>query len=144
MKTNQVSTMFLIGAVLATGLLAYTQPIAHKLSSQNQSQHKMSMMDSKMMASCKAMMQKHEQMQMDMKEMDAKLDSLVSTMNSATSSDKADAAAVVITEMVAQRKEMGAKMSSMQMGMMQHMMEHMQMGKKSMMMCPMMKGMGSM
>ena len=141
MKAIQVPTMFLVSTVLATGLLAQAQPHSQKHPSQKQGQHNQGMMDDKMMTHCHEMMQKHEQMSTDMKAMDAKLDSMVASMNTTTGNEKTDAIAAIINEMVAQRKAMQEKMSSMQEGMMKHMMEHMQMGKKSMMMCPMMKGM---
>lgn len=147
MKTIRVSTVLLIGAMLAIGLLAQAAPHSHKHPAQKatarskQGQKKQGMMDDKMMAHCQEMMQKHKQMQAGMKAMDEKLDGLVATMSTATGSDKVDATAAVVSEMVAQRKAMQARMASMQAGMMQHMMEHMPMGKKSMPMCPMMKGM---
>jgi hypothetical protein len=148
MKTIHISTLVLTSIVLATGLFAQAQPHSHAHSDQTpvsqskQAKPKPGMMDAKMMmAQCKEMMQKKEQMQSDMNTMDAKLDGLVATMNAATGSDKADATAAVVSELVMQRKVQRDKMAAMQSDMMQHMMQHMQMGKKSMMMCPMMKGM---
>lgn len=49
--------------------------------------------------------------------------------------------AAVLTSLVEQRIAMHAGMEKMQGKMMQHMMQHMQMGKGSMMKCPMMKEM---
>jgi len=49
--------------------------------------------------------------------------------------------AAVLTSMVEQRTAMHAGMEKMQGEMMQHMMQHMQMGKDSMMKCPMMQRM---
>lgn len=98
-------------------------------------------MDDKMMAQCKEMMQKHDQMQADIKLQDAKLDDLVLKMNTATGTDRHDTVTAVITELISQRKDQREKMASMHAEMMQHMMQHMQMGKMSMSMCPMMKGM---
>ncbi len=97
---------------------------------------------SDMAAKCKAMMANHDKMMNDMKAADQRLDSLVTKMNSATSSQgKVDATAAAVTELVAQRKAMRDSMMQMHQGMMGHMGEHMQAGKESMAMCPMMKGM---
>ena len=66
-------------------------------------------------------------------QMDAKLQSLVDTMNKATGQAKVDAMAAVITELVAQRDSMRSEMHEM-------MMHHMQEGQThSMDSCPMMK-----
>lgn len=66
-------------------------------------------------------------------QMDAKLQSLVDTMNKATGQAKVDAMAAVITELVAQRNSMRSEMQEM-------MMHHMQEGQShSMEDCPMMK-----
>lgn len=97
-----------------------------------------------MPAKCKAMMADHEKMMADMKTADERLDALVATMNAATGTEKADATAAVVREMVAQRRAMRDGMMKMEHEMMAHMMEHMQAGKDSMAMCPMMKPMGAM
>ncbi len=148
MKTICISTLILTSVVLATNLFAQTQPHSHDhsdrtpVSQSKQTKSKPGMMDDKtMMAQCMEMMQKKNQMQSDMNTMDAKLDGLVATMNAAAGSDKADATAAVVSELVMQRKVQRDKMASMQSAMMKHMMEHMEMGKKSMMKCPMMKEM---
>lgn len=162
MKTIRLSTLILVGLSLTTGLFAQTDPHAHDHAApkagapktQDHSGHGMmggggmmgdgGMMGGKgMMAHCHEMMQKHEQMKAGMKAMDDKLAGLAATMNSATGNEKTVAMATVINEMVAQRKKSADMMTGMQSGMMQHMMEHMQMGKQSMMMCPMMQGMHS-
>ena len=97
-----------------------------------------------MAAKCQAMMADHEKMMTEMKAADDRLDDLVAKMNAASGTDKADATAAVINEMVTQRRTMRDGMMKMQDGMMAHMMEHMQAGKDSMAMCPMMKQMGGM
>lgn len=75
---------------------------------------------------CAAMMKQQEQQ-------DAKLQSLVDTMNKATGQAKVDAMAAVITELVAQRNAMRGEMHEM-------MMHHMSGGQEhSMENCPMMK-----
>ena len=86
------------------------------------------------MPDCAAMMQQHAAMQSHMKEMNAKLQTLVDEMNKAKGSAKVDKTAAVLTELVAQRSMMQKQMMEMQPKMMEHMMSHMQGG--------MMKGMG--
>ena len=103
------------------------------------------MMGEKMME--EPMMAHHKEMMAKMEAMDARLDDLVKRMNAATGSKKPDAVAAVITELVAQRKQMREQMMAMQPEMMKHMMEHMRMGmmkgmEDSTSMCPMMKTMG--
>jgi hypothetical protein len=96
----------------------------------------------KMTMDCESMMAAHKKMMEGMNAMDARLDTLVQTMNSATGPAKMDATAAVVTELVSQRKAMRERMSGMQAAMMQHMMEHAQAGTTD---CPMMKEMaGSM
>lgn len=143
----KITLPILMSVVLATGLSAQTQPHSHnhpspKAATQSkQGQRKAGMNDKKMMARCHEMMQKRAQRMADIKALDEKLDGLVATMNAATGSDKVEAIAAVVNEMAAQRKVLQEKRSAMQAGMMQHMMEHMQMGKQSLMMCPMMQAM---
>lgn len=97
-----------------------------------------------MTAKCQAMMADHEKMMTEMKAADQRLDDLVGKMNAASGTEKADATAAVVNEMVTQRRTMRNGMMKMEAGMMGHMMEHMQAGKDSMAMCPMMKQMGGM
>ena len=99
------------------------------------------MMDGKMMERCQAMKEQKQKMMEDMKAQDAELTEQVAKMNSAPEGKKMRLMAAVITRMVEQRIAMDARMAKMQDEMMQHMMQHMQMGKDSMMQCPMMKGM---
>lgn len=147
MKTVSISTLVLTGAMLATGLFAQPQTHAHdhpvrpSTPGGKQAPAKSGMMDDKMMAHCMEMMQKHDQMQAEIKAQDARVDDLVAKMNTSTGGERVEAMAAVITELSVQRKVRQGKMAAMQADMMQHMMEHMQMGKQSMSMCPMMKGM---
>ena len=97
-----------------------------------------------MAAKCKAMMAEMDTMMASMKTADEGLDALVAKMNAAAGTEKADATAAVVNEMVRQRRTMRDGMMKMQEDMMGHMMEHMQAGKDSMAMCPMMKQMGGM
>lgn len=91
---------------------------------------------------CQQMMQAHQKVMQDMQAMDARLDTLVQQMNSATGQAKTDATAAVVNEMVTQRKTMRESMQRMQMQAMRHMAEHMQAGGgDAMMNCPMMKDM---
>jgi hypothetical protein len=96
-----------------------------------------------MPAKCQAMMADREKMMAEMKAADLRLDDLVGKMNAAAGTQKADATAAVVNEMVSQRRTMRDGMMKMQQGMMAHMMEHMQAGKDAMAMCPMMKRPGS-
>jgi hypothetical protein len=73
-----------------------------------------------------------------MKEMDAKLESMVAQMNASKGDKKIQAMAAVINEMVEQRREMHERMTGMMQNMMGHAMQHMQSSWAS---CPMMDGM---
>lgn len=57
---------------------------------------------------CEASKARHEEMKAKMAERDVRLDNLVAQMNAATGDAKIDAVAAVLTEMIAQRKEMRA------------------------------------
>ena len=58
------------------------------------------MMKADMMASCKAMMEKHKEMQGKMAQMDEKLNDLVKKMNENKGSGKVEAMAAVLNELV--------------------------------------------
>ncbi len=142
------------GSLLMAALVCIAgAPVAHaaRLAQAAQHQHpaeppqpQTSGMQGKMTTDCQAMMAARQKMMAHMKEMDAGLDTLVQTMNSATGQAKVDATAAVVNELVTQRKAMRDGMEKMQGGMMQHMMEHMQAGAQGMMQCPMVKNMGGM
>ena len=132
-----------LGVPAWSGQAAQTPPAQHQ--HQPESQPAKPGMQGKMTMDCQSMMAMHQKMMEEMKTMDARLDSLVQTMNSATGPAKVDATAAVVSELVSQRKTMRERMEGMQTGMMQHMMEHMQAGgSQGMMQCPMMKNMGPM
>ena len=95
-------------------------------------------------ATCQAVMADREKMMAEMKVADQRLDDLVDKMNAAPATEKVDATAAVVKELITQRRTMRDGMMKMQHGMMAHMMEHMQAGKDPMPMCPMMKQMGGM
>jgi len=142
MKLKVLALIALAAALGTTGALAQqNQPKPAEPSAGAQS----AMMGPEMGDRCKQMMAMHNQMMADMKAMDASLDQKVAAMNAATGKAKVEAMAAVINEMASQRKQMMAKMTSMQDQMMAHMGEHMQAGstamQPSMMQCPMMKGM---
>lgn len=81
-----------------------------------------------------------QDMQKMMKEADARLDQLVTKMNSASGNAKVDATAAVVQELVTQRRQMRERMASMQQNMMAHMGEHMAHGGGTQMaQCPMMQ-----
>lgn len=103
------------------------------------------MMGGKMMERCQEMKEQKQKMMADMNAQDAELTEQVARMNSAPEDKKLGLLAAVVTRMVEQRTAMNARMAKMQEEMMKHMMEHMQMGKESMLQCPMLKeikGMG--
>ncbi len=99
------------------------------------------MMDETMMAKCEKMKEMKEQMMAEMKAGDAALSEHVTMMNAAPDDKKVEVMAALITHMVEQQTAMHEKKAKMEQAMMKHMMEHMEMGKDSMMKCPMMKGM---
>ena len=99
------------------------------------------MAEAKMMDRCMEMAKMKKKMMADMKAQDAELTAQVAKMNKAPKNEKVTLMAAVLTSMVEQRTAMHAGMEKMQGEMMQHMMQHMQMGKDSMMKCPMMQGM---
>ena len=101
-------------------------------------------MPTDMAAKCQAMMADHEKLMKEIKAADQRLDDLVTKMNAASGTEKVDATAAVVNEMVTQRRTMRDGMMKVEGGMMGHMMEHMQAGKDSMAVCPMMKQMGGM
>ena len=77
---------------------------------------------------------KREKVMADLKELDAKLDEKLSAMNAAKGDKKVEAMATVISELIAQRKEINEKLLSVQeCPMMQHG------GMKQMKGCPMMQ-----
>jgi len=97
------------------------------------------MMEGKMMERCQEMKEQKQKMMADMNAQDAELTEQVARMNSAPEDKKLGLLAAVVTRMVEQRTSMNARKAKMQEEMMKHMMEHMQMGKESMLQCPMMK-----
>ena len=70
------------------------------------------------------MMPDHQKMMADMKASQKKLDDLVAAMNQATGDDKVDKLAAVVTELVAQHREMCGRMMSGNMMMPMSMMQH--------------------
>lgn len=102
------------------------------------------MADGKMMDRCMEMKKQKQAMMTDMKAQDAELTLQLAKMNSTPKNEKVTMMAAIITSMVEQRITMEARKAKMEEEMMQHMMQHMQMGKDSMMQCPMMKDMKAM
>jgi hypothetical protein len=70
------------------------------------------------------MMADHQKMMADMKASQQKLDDLVAAMNQATGDDKVNKLAAVVTELVAQHREMCGRMMSGNMTMPMSMMQH--------------------
>ena len=143
-----MSVKRIVTAMMA-GCAAVVMSAAPGLYAQTPQEHQHATADkakppSGMEAKCQAMMAEREKMMTGMKATDQRLDELVTTMNTASGTEKMTATAAVVTEMVTQRRTMRDGMMKMQEGMMSHMMEHMQAGTGSMAMCPMMKQMGGM
>ena len=136
-----------LGSLATLGLAQESKPMAMDPMPMDQMKHEMKP-GAMMPMDCKDMMQGQEAMQAKMKAMDEQLDKLVADMNAARGSKKVDKMAVVIDELVAQRKQMRDAMQTMMPMMMQHMMQHMQSGMMKGMMdsmssCPMMKKEGA-
>ena len=94
------------------------------------------------MVMCKQMMADMEMEKAHMMEMDAKLGTLISNMDSATGDDRFTSMGAVIKELIAQRTMIRTMKTKMDAKMMGHMMMHMKMPMKSgKMECPMMKEM---
>jgi hypothetical protein len=70
------------------------------------------------------MMADHQKMMADMKAAQKKLDDLVAAMNQATGDDKVNKLAAVVTELVAQHRDMCGRMMSGNMMMPMSMMQH--------------------
>ena len=132
-KRTNASLVILSGLTLAVAIwsLVQAQPV-------EPTQGKM-MMEGKMMERCQEMKEQKQKIMANMKAQDAELTEQVARMNSAPEDKKLGLIAAVVTRMVEQGTAMNARMAKMQEEMMKHMMEHMQMGKESMLQCPMMK-----
>ena len=138
-----------IVTTMMAGCAAVVISAAPRLAAQTPPEHQHTATDkakpaSGMAAKDHAMMAEREKMMAYMKAADLRLDDLVAKMNAASGTEKAAATAIVVTEIVTQRRTMQAGMMNIQHEMMGHMMKHMQAGKESMASCPMMKHMGGM
>jgi len=150
MKLNQLRVpvpafVAAVAVALALSVAAQTPTPTAKSSKQSMAG---SHQEAGMMAECKAMMAKKEEMQEKLQAMDVKLEKLVAEMNAAGTEQKVDAMvkpmAVVINELIAQRKAMRSMMMEMEPAMMTLTMHHMHPegtkgAMKSMSDCPMMK-----
>jgi hypothetical protein len=140
MKTNTFLVALMLASALTAGVAAQQHdqphPPATTLSAKPGPLAPGTKSPAGPMASCQQMMQMRQDMKAKMKAADDRLDALVTKMNAATGSTKVNATAAVVTELVAQRRQMRDQMMSMDTGMMGHMMEHMQSGNMD---CPMMK-----
>lgn len=97
-------------------------------------------MEATMMKRCQEMKQQKQKMMADMKAQDDQLMEQVAEMNRAPHDKKIGLMAAVLTHMAEQRIAMDARKAKMD----EEMMQHMQMGKDSMLQCPMMKDMKGM
>jgi predicted transcriptional regulator len=144
MKVGRTIPVLLVSFVGVGAMTLWAQEPTPPAAQKMEMLGKPGMMDENMTE--ESMMAHHKEMMAKMEAMDARLDGLVTRMNAATGSKKADAVAAVINELVAQRKQMREQMRAMQPEMMKHMMAHMRMGimkgmEDSMAKCPMMKTM---
>jgi hypothetical protein len=114
--------LVLVGVVVVHGQTA-TPSKGAAPSPQSSTQKPPSMMVEESQAS--AMMAQRQQMMASMRALDQKLDALVSKMNAARGTDKVDAIAAVVKEMVTQRTQMRDQMMTMDDRMMGHMIQHM-------------------
>lgn len=137
MRIRSIVTAMLAGwaavAIAAAPGLAAQAPQEHQHAAGEQAKPQPDMM-----ARWEAMKAERDNMMVEMKAADQRLDDLVSKMSARSGMEKVDATAAVVSEMVSQRRAMRDGMMKMQEGMMAHMMEHMQAGPDSMTMCPMM------
>ncbi|MFO7559506.1 MAG: hypothetical protein R6X10_11805 [Desulfobacterales bacterium] len=141
---KQTHTNLIIRSGFALAL-ALTMVIWFPVQSQSAEPAKVTnMTEANIMERCQEMKERRQKMMVEMKAQDAELTAQVAKMNSAPEDKKLDLIAAVITRMVEQRAVMHARKAEMQEEMMQHMGQHMQMGKESMMRCPMMKDMKDM
>lgn len=132
---RQMKTMVIFAVLVMIGSFAFAQ-------AEQKPAMTMPMQKDMAMAGCKAMMQRHQEMQASMKEKDDRLQQLVKDMNAARGSAKVDRMAAVVTELVNQRTQMREHMSAMMPQMMHHIVGHMQSGmmrgmSESMANCPM-------
>ena len=109
-------TRIAVVAALLVGLAVFpgrgNSPIIAQTPAASPSQQQpTSMQDMKM--SMQDMNKMHEQMMAQMKAGDARLDNLISAMNSAKGDAKVDAVAAVVTELVSQHKAMHGHMDQM-------------------------------
>ena len=99
------------------------------------------MMKGEKMENNQGMMQQHQAMMAEMQAQDAELAAKVAEMNSAPADKKLNLMAAIVTRLVEQRKNMAARMGTMQGEMMKCMGDSMPMDPESPMPHPMMKGM---
>jgi hypothetical protein len=115
LNVKSLRVIALAAAIATTGALAQ-EPVAPAPHRETMSGKMAGMADQSMQ-----MMAMHEQMMVDMKAMDAKMDLKVAAMNAAKGAAKTNAIAAVINEMVSQQKQMMARMATMHSQMMEHM-----------------------
>ncbi len=123
---------------IRTGLaLAMTLAVWSPALAQSAEPAKKMTLAGKKMDHAQMMVDRCQGMMAEMKIQDAELTAQVARMNSASKESKVDLMAEIITKMVQQRTAMDARMTQMQM----EMMKQMQMGMRSKLHHPMMKGM---
>jgi hypothetical protein len=128
--------------VICSGLalafvLAVSSPVQAQSAAPAEVKHPM---EATMMERCQEMKQQKQKMMADMKAQDDQLMEQVAEMNRAPHDKKIGLMAAVLTHMAEQRIAMDARKAKMD----EEMMQHMQMGKDSMLQCPMLKDMKGM
>lgn len=88
---------------------------------------------------CQAMKDEMKKVMAETKAQDAEIATQIAGMNSAPEDKKLDLMAAIVTRMSEQQTAMHARKAMMEKKMVQHTMEHIEMGKESMLQCPMMK-----
>ena len=120
--TLTIAGLSLFGLLLALpGAVAQEQAMDHSKHAGMEQQEQAGQASADMPARCQKMMEKKKMMKEKCAMMDAKLDELTAAMNTATGQEKIDAMAVLLNELVNQRKSMHAMMHRMmeeKMGMM--------------------------
>jgi hypothetical protein len=137
MKHYRNSHLVICSGLALAFVLAVWSPVQAQSAAPTEVKHPM---EATMMERCQEMKQQKQKMMADMKAQDDQLMEQVAEMNRAPHDKKIGLMAAVLTHMAEQRIAMDARKAKMD----EEMMQHMQMGKDSMLQCPMMKDMKGM
>jgi hypothetical protein len=137
MKHHTNPHLIICSGLALAFVLAVWSPVQAQSAAPTEVKHPM---EATMMERCQEMKQQKQKMMADMKAQDDQLMEQVAEMNRAPHDKKIGLMAAVLTHMAEQRIAMDARKAKMD----EEMMQHMQMGKDSMLQCPMMKDMKGM